>query len=73
MGSREGKVGKATHEKESVGIFDGEKRAENFHPYFVVRWDRPGTVDLEELRAPVWFGSVGAHFDDHFPASAKMT
>jgi len=58
-------VGETAHEKEGVGIFDGGKRAQYFHPDFSVCRNRLGAEYLEELRAPAGLGFIRAHFDDH--------
>src|SRR5713226_7396634 len=64
-------IGEAAHPKEGVGIFDGKKWTQYFHPDFCVCRNRLGAEYLKELGAPAGLGFIGAHFDDHLNASAS--
>src|SRR5688572_23519726 len=67
-------IRKATHEKEGVGIFDGKKWAEYFHPDFCMCRNRLRAEYLNKLVAFSRLGLVGTHLDNHFqspPASLR--
>lgn len=48
-GLARGEIREAAHEKESVGVFDGNEGAEDFHSYCGVRGDGPGAEYFKEL------------------------
>jgi len=63
----------SAHPKEDVGILDGKKWTQYFHPDCCVRRNRFGAKYLKELGAPPGFGSIGAHFDDHLKRLCRYT
>src|SRR5712692_974711 len=65
------KIREAAHPEEGVGIFDGKKWTQYFHPDFRVRRNGPGAEYLQELGALAGLGFIRAHFDDHSNASAS--
>src|SRR5580700_1215146 len=58
-------VRKSTHEKENVGIFDGRKWPQEFHPKPRVKRHRFLTKYLQESFAATGLGGVSPHFDYH--------